>query len=105
MKKPGPTAVILVVGIVFVVMSIAGCQEQNPSATRMSKLIALENKQLKKQLETCGEEVENQKALLDKCQQEKQVLVKQSQKNFENLLAPLLTELVEKGKKLHGENT
>ena len=90
MKKSGTTPVVLMVAVGFVLMSIAGCQEQDPSNTRMSKLIALENKQLKKQLEQCDEEIENQKQLLEECQEVKKVLEKQAKENFENIVAPLL---------------
>ena len=105
MKKSGTTPVVLMVAVGFVLMSIAGCQEQDPSNTRMSKLIALENKQLKKQLEQCDEEIENQKQLLEECQEVKQVLVKQAKENFENIVAPLLQNFAEKTRKLQEENT
>ena len=105
MKKSGTTAVVLMVAIGFVLMSIAGCQEQDPSNTRMSKLIALENKQLKKQLEQCDEEIENQKQLLEECQEVKKVLEKQAKENFENIVAPLLQNFAEKTRKLQEENT
>ena len=105
MKKSGTTPVVLMVAIGFVLMSIAGCQEQDPSNTRMSKLIALENKQLKKQLEQCNEEIENQKQLLDECEGVKQLLEKQARENFENTIAPLLQNFAEKTKELREENT
>lgn len=105
MKKSGTTPVVLMVAVGFVLMSIAGCQEQDPSNTRMSKLIALENKQLKKQLEQCDEEIENQKQLLEECQEVKKVLEKQAKENFENIVAPLLQNFAEKTRKLQEENT
>ncbi len=46
-----------------VIMSIGGCEEQNLSATKKHRLIADENRQLKKELELRDKEIERQKEL------------------------------------------
>ena len=58
MIRPIQKAFILTI-ILGVTMSIAGCEEQNLSDTRKSRLIAVENVQLKKQLKQYEAGIEN----------------------------------------------
>jgi len=78
MKSSGQKAVILVVSIVFVITLVAGCGEQELLSTRKSRLIAVENRQLKKELE-------DQKKLLGKCLQEKKDSEEQIHKSIKDL--------------------
>ena len=87
MKRPGQIALVLTVGIV--VISVMGCAEQNLSDNKKCRLIANENRQLKKQIETqkesLVEEIERQETLVAKCLQEKKALEERSWKNIQEL--------------------
>ena len=87
MKRPGQIALVLTVGII--VVSIAGCGEQNLSDNKKCRLIANENRRLKKEIETqkesLVEEIERQEALVAKCLQEKKTLEERSWKNIQEL--------------------
>jgi len=61
---------LTVVGIAFV----AGCEEESQMDTRRSRLIVNENTQLKKDLESCQEEIEKHKVLFEQCEQAKKAL-------------------------------
>jgi len=62
--------VAFVVCVAFIIL-IAGCEGENLSDTKSniekSRLIAIENIQLKEQLEQRDKEIERQKELLEKC--------------------------------------
>ncbi len=103
MKGIARKEVVLVVGIVFVIMLIAGCEEQNVSNTRKSRLIATENSQLKKRLEQRDGEIEKQKGLLDKCLQEKKVLEQKTSQDFKGQVEGILVILMEENVKLRQE--
>ena len=94
MKRQNQKAVILTVGVV--IMLIAGCSEQNISKSeiRKSRLIAVENKRL-------GREIEKQKELLAKCLEEKKALEEQLQKSGKGRMIDLLEAVTEKNLKLH----
>lgn len=104
MKRPGQKVTVLAVGIVLVIMLIAGCDEQNVPNTRMSRLVAAENIQLKKQLDKREAEIERQKKLLEKCQQEKKTLEKQLQEDLEGLTGVLFESFGEESARLQEEN-
>ena len=108
MKEITRKKVVLVVGIVFVIMLVAGCEEQNisntKSNTKKSRLVAAENGQLKKQLEQRDREIEKQKGLLNKCLKEKKVLEEQSQQNAQVLVDELFKSFGEENTKLRKEN-
>jgi chromosome segregation ATPase len=80
MKKPAQKAFILVVGIV--IMLVAGCEEQ----------MAGEKIQLKEQLEQRDREIENRKALLEKCLREKRASEQQAHKDLEELAGSSLQD-------------
>lgn len=61
---------LVIVGIAFV----AGCEEESQTDTRRIRLVINENTQLKKDLESCREEIEKHKGLVEKCLQEKKAL-------------------------------
>ena len=82
---------ILAVGICLIAMLIAGCEEQNLSTAKESKLIAYENRQLKEQLAQQEKKIEEQGRLLEECQQRKKVL----EKRFKEEVNAGISEVVE----------
>jgi len=87
MRRLAQTVFVLGAGIVFI-MSIAGCEEQNLSDTKKSRLIAAENMELKKQLELSDKE-------LDNCLQEKKAIEEKAQKDLEELATISLQDFEE----------
>jgi hypothetical protein len=128
MKSQGPRMLLLAVGIVVGIMLITGCEEEEklsattkldeaPDAKR-SRLIAVENAQLKKQIEELkslhasemekqqnlhAKERERQKRLLDNCLREKGVLEEMSKKGVENYMQNILGPVVDENAKLKEE--
>ena len=116
MKRPVPKTLVLAVGIMVGFMLIAGCEEEEnlsdtkpdtePNAKR-SRLIAVENAQLKAQIEELkklhSSEMEKQKKLLDNCLREKGTLQEMSNKGLENFMQDILGPLSEENVKLHEE--
>ncbi len=123
MKRSAPKTLILAAGILIGIMLIAGCEEEEnlsdtkPDAKR-SRLIAVENAQLKEQIEELKklhasemgrqknlhtEELKIQKGLLDKCMQEKKAFEDMSKKGLENYMQVILAPIVEENAKLQEE--
>ena len=117
MKRPVPKTLVLAVGIIVGFMLIAGCEEEEnlsdtkpdaePNAKR-SRLIAIENTQLKAQIEELkklhSSEMEEQKKLLDKCLREKKALQDVSEKGIDNYMKDILGPLSDENVKLREEN-
>ena len=78
---------------VALIIAAAGCQEQNLSNTKKSRLVANENKQLKEQLERCHRQTEE-------CLQDKEACEERSTVSIKNLADFLLLE----NKKLTEDN-
>ena len=95
MKMAGKTSVILAVAIVVVLGLLTGCEEQNLSDTRKSRLVAAENMQLKKDLAQRDEEIEKQKGLLAECIEEQEMAAKQVQKSLKELSDTALKDFEE----------
>ena len=117
MKRPVPKTLVLAVGIIIGFMLIAGCEEEEnlsntkpdaePNAKR-SRLIAIENTQLKAQIEKLeklhSSEMEKQKKLLDNCLREKKTLEDVSTKGLDSYMKDFLGPLAEENAKLREEN-
>jgi len=114
MKTVVLKALVLATGVA-VIMSVTGCEEQQVPGTKRARIIAVENRQLKKQLQQRDSDMEklkeqydneskNQKELLAKCEQEKKSLQEQLTGKFEAKLNDFIKSLGEENKKLLGEN-
>ncbi|MHC4790041.1 MAG: hypothetical protein ACYS8Y_01165 [Planctomycetota bacterium] len=108
MKRLFREATILIIGIAIVTM-IGGCEEEKDASSletniKRSRLVAIENVQLKKELEQRDKEIEKQKELVEKCQQEKKVLKKQLDGDIQEQLDGMLTDVMDKNAELHEEN-
>jgi len=124
MKRPAKMVFILAVGIV--VLIIAGCEEVNLLAVRKSRLIVLENEQLKGQLEKRKEKneqqkelfekeleeqkedlekkIKKQKRLLDNCLKRKETLEKQTREVIQERMDSVFKGVMEENVKLRREN-
>ena len=116
MKRPVPKTLVLAVGIIVGFMLIAGCEEEENLSntkpdtepnTKRSRLIAIENAQLKAQIEKLKNlhagEMERQKKLLDNCLREKGTLQEMSKKGVETYMQNILGPIVEGNTKLQEE--
>jgi len=106
---------ILAVGICLIAVLIAGCEEQNLSTAKESKLIAYENKQLKEQMaqreKEFGEQIaqlekkiEEQDRLLEECQQRKEVLEESFEDELDVRVGEILEFFAQVDKQLDEEN-
>jgi len=126
MKESAYKTLVLAVGIIFSIMLIAGCEEEEkisdtmtetPDAKR-SRLIAVENVQLKQQIEELKDqharELQRQKELndkerqrqqrqLDSCLQEKKIQDEISNKGIENYMQNIVGPISEENTKLREE--
>ena len=95
---------ILAVGICLIAVLIAGCEEQNLSTAKESKLIAYENRQLKEQLAQQEKKVEEQGRLLEECQQRREVLEESFEDELDVRVGELLEVFAQLTKQLNEEN-
>jgi len=113
MKKPATK--ILVLAVCVVVMSIAGCGEQELPSMKKSRLIAVENMQLKRELEQYNREIEKlielhnresrkQEKILAECVQEKESWKQKAQQNVRNQVKGVFDAVMEQNAKLLEEN-
>jgi len=126
MKESAYKTLVLAVGIIFSIMLIAGCEEEEkisdtmtetPDAKR-SRLIAVENVQLKQQIEELKDQharaLQRQKELndkerqrqqrqLDSCLQEKKIQDEISNKGIENYMQNIVGPISEENTKLREE--
>jgi hypothetical protein len=114
MNKVVSRGFVLVVSVV-VIMSIAGCEEQELPSAKKSRLIAAENMQLKKDLERRSKEIEGLKELIDKeiqkqeellakCLEEKETWKEKARQNVRNQVKGVLDTVIEENAKLRREN-
>jgi len=113
MKKTFHKIFALLVGIIFIVI-VGSCQPQTLSE-KMSRLIAVENSRLKKELELRDSEIERlkklhnqqskkQDKLLADCVKEKESWKKEAQQNLKNQVEGVFDAVMEKNAKLLAEN-
>ena len=95
---------ILAVGICLIAVLIAGCEEQNLSTAKESKLIAYENRQLKEQLAQQEKKIEEQGRLLEECQQRREVLEESFEDELDVRVGELLEVFAQLTKQLNEEN-
>jgi outer membrane murein-binding lipoprotein Lpp len=95
---------ILAVGICLIAVLIAGCEEQNLSTAKESKLIAYENRQLKEQLAQQEKKIEEQGRLLEECQQRREVLEESFEDELNVRVGELLEVFAQLDKQLNEEN-
>ena len=135
MKRPVPKTLVLAVGIIVGFMLIAGCEEEQkisdtkldaqpdtqpdtPPNVKRSRLIAIENAQLKAQIEKLKDshtremerqknlhtkEKDRQKRLLDNCLRDKGALEEMSKQGVENYMQNILGPLSDENVKLRKE--
>jgi len=102
MRKKTQKLFVLIAGLVSITLA-GGCKEGNLSNTKRVRLIAAEKVQLKQDLVQCHKEIEEQKKLFAKFEQEK----KDSEGRLEDALIDMSTtnfQDAEKIKKLEEEN-
>lgn len=136
MKETAQKTLFLAVSIIFSIMLISGCEEEEkisdtkldtqpdakldtPPNTKRSRLIAIENAQLKAQIEKMKDshtgEMESQKnlhtreknrqqKLLDNCLQAKAAMEEMSTKGVDNYMLKVLGPLADENTKLKEEN-
>jgi len=106
---------IFVLAVCVVVMSIAGCGQQELPSVKKSRLIAVENMQLKRELEQRNREIEKlieqhnkeikkQEELLAKCVREKDSWKQKAQQNVRNQVKGVFDAVMEQNAKLREEN-
>ncbi|MHC4061138.1 MAG: hypothetical protein ACYSUC_08835 [Planctomycetota bacterium] len=103
---------LFAVGIVVGIILIAGCEQQNqPDQTpseKMSRLIAAENIDLKKQIEqqkvAHARDIQKQKKLLDKCLTDRKALEKRTKKEIERQVNEVVSLVIAKNGELRQEN-
>ncbi|HEW79352.1 MAG TPA: hypothetical protein ENH34_05240 [Phycisphaerales bacterium] len=103
MKRPAQKVFVLAIGVIMF-MLIAGCEEQNVSGTKKGRLIANENRQLKKELKQRDKEIEKQEKLLEKCLQDKKGIKERLQRNTQDQANDILAVVIEESAKLRQEN-
>ena len=117
MKGTAQKVFILAVGVIVFVL-IASCQESatgGPTDAKKSRLIAAENRELKKELEHRGKEIERlkelhaneikrQEGLLAKCQEEKKLWQDKADENIKEQVSEISVVLLEENSKLREEN-
>jgi len=106
---------IFVFTICAAVMLILGCGQPEPPSVKKSRLIAVENMRLKKELEQCSKEIEKlkelhskeikkQDELLAKSLEEKESWKQKARQNVRNQVRGVVDAVMERNAKLLEEN-
>ena len=112
MKRLAPKMLIVAAGILIGIILVAGCEEEKKVTntepdTKRSRLIAVENAQLKKQIEELkkqhAKEMDMQKKLLESCLRDKKTYEDMSKKGVDNYMQDILGPLAEENEKLNKE--
>lgn len=99
MKRRAGKGCVWVFALTIIAMA-AGCEEQVQYNPKRERLVANE---LRKQLQECQKEVETQKQLVAKCEQEKKDTVESIQRSAQQLADGVLKDM-EENIKLREEN-
>ncbi len=91
---------LAIAGVVFT----AGCEEENQIDIKKSRLIAIENKQLKKQSKQLRDEIEKQKELLEQCEEAKKAKKVKVKQPAKYQLDGILGDVLEENQALRKEN-
>lgn len=100
----GQTRKVFVLVTIAVFILIAGCDQQNQSNTRKSRLVAVENLKLKEQLQQRDNQIKRKEELLKQCWQEKKALQNQLGKERREELNDVFGDILEHSQKLQQEN-
>ncbi len=114
MKKSAWKALVVSIGLVAVL--IAGCGEKEAPSVRQSRAIAAENIELQRALDRSNARIENlkeqydkeldkQRRLLKKCQQEREEWREKSQRNVRDQVKGVLDSVMADNTRLREENT
>jgi hypothetical protein len=112
MEGMGRKLIIFTAAIFLSGILATGCQEQTTGKNaKKGRLVAVENTDLKKQIDQLNSEIqkrdrqiENQKELTAKCQDEKKLVQEEAEKTFKDQIATISGVLVEENAKLQQEN-
>jgi hypothetical protein len=98
-------------GLVVIILSIAGCQEQTETDTKKARLVGAENMQLKKDLDKCHVDLAKEKELraseadqLAKDQERIKELEKNTTEYLQQQVESVVAALVEETAKFQQEN-
>ncbi|HUW18020.1 MAG TPA: hypothetical protein VMW16_01810 [Sedimentisphaerales bacterium] len=117
MKGPTQKTLVLAIGVIAYFMMLAGCQEeqkqtQNQLDTpgeKRSRLIAMENMQLKRQIEQQkslhARQMEDQKKQFEQCLQDKKSLEDLAGKNVQGFMDTIIKDLSDDNQRLQQEVT
>ena len=106
---------IFVLSVGIIIISNAGCGQPETHGEKMSRLIAVENMRLKKELELSNSQIErltklhnqeskNQEKLLADCVQEKESWKQKARQNVRNQVKGVFDAVMEQNAKLLEEN-
>ena len=104
MKKTVYKIVVLLCAASFAITLLAGCEEQGLADTRKTRLIAVENLQLKEQLKQSNQTIQQQKEELEECQKEKTFWKKHSQEGSQDLMDLSYQHFAKENVELRREN-
>jgi len=102
MRNAAVNFTIVVVALVVGLMS--GCETQEASGTKKTRLIAAENMKLEKQLQAYEKKLQNQAQQLEKCQRQMRALQQRSQEDIQDIVGMGFQDFVQKNAALREEN-
>lgn len=114
MKSLAGKFIVWAVAVGFVLL--AGCEEQNLTVSKRSRLIVVENVRLKEQLKRCKSEIKDhielqksetkkQQKLLKECQKQKKILQDRNAEEMRKQVDAVLGAVMERTAELQKENT
>ncbi|MHC4618217.1 MAG: hypothetical protein ACYTEQ_10745 [Planctomycetota bacterium] len=113
MRTQATKTLLWAIGICLVVGFIVGCEEEQATAggkmdAKRTRLIAVENAQLKKELQELriihARQMDRQKKLLDQCRTEKKALEELTDQTINQFMSEASSGAVEENSRLRAEN-